>query len=48
MIDNKNLIPAETWQTQTRGTDCAEYEIYKACAESLGWPVKTYDQWLNS
>lgn len=25
-----------------------EYEIYVAQAESLGWPVKTFDEWLNS
>ena len=42
------LEPAETWQTQARGTDCAEYEIYKACAESLGWPVKTFEDWIKS
>lgn len=25
-----------------------EYEIYKTNAESLGWYVKTFDEWLNS
>lgn len=24
------------------------YQIYKTCANDLGWNVKTYDQWLNS
>jgi hypothetical protein len=24
------------------------YAIYVAQAESLGWTVKTFDQWLNS
>jgi hypothetical protein len=43
-----NLTPAATWQTQQRGTNDAEYQIYVACAESLGWPVKSYDEWLNS
>ena len=47
-MDNQQLIPAATWQTQTRGTDCAEYQIYKAAAESLGWPVKTFDEWVKS
>ena len=26
----------------------AEYEIYVTCAKSLGWPIKTFDEWLNS
>ena len=25
-----------------------EYEIYVANAESLGWPVKTFEEWLES
>lgn len=24
------------------------YEIYVAQAKSLGWPIKTFDEWLNS
>jgi hypothetical protein len=24
------------------------YEIYVAQATALGWPVKTFDEWLNS
>jgi len=24
------------------------YEIYVRCAEDLGWPVKTFEEWLNS
>lgn len=24
------------------------YAVYVACAESLGWYVKTFDEWLNS
>lgn len=47
-MENETLRPAETWQTQTRGTNCAEYEIYKAAAESLGWPVKTFEEWMAS
>lgn len=26
----------------------SEYDIYVAQAESLGWVVKSYDEWLNS
>ncbi len=25
-----------------------EYNIYVACAEALGWPVKTFEEWLES
>lgn len=38
----------ENWQTQARGTNDAEYQIYVACAESLGWVVKSYDEWLGN
>ena len=38
----------EHYQTQTRGTNDAEYQIYLAAAESLGWPLKTYTEWLQS
>ena len=24
------------------------YNTYVACAESLGWEIKTFDEWLNS
>jgi hypothetical protein len=46
--ENQNLLPRDTWQTQARGDNDSEYQIYKQAAESLGWPVKTYDEWLNS
>ena len=46
--DNAQLIPAANWQTQARGSNDNEYQIYVACAESLGWQVKTYDEWLRS
>ena len=48
MNDNNALLLSDTWQTKTRGTNDQEYQIYVACAESLGWKVKTYDEWLNS
>ena len=24
------------------------YNVYVACAESLGWPIKSFEEWLNS
>ena len=36
------------WQTQSRGTNDSEYQIYLTAAESLGWEIKTYEEWLNS
>lgn len=42
------LIPAATWQTQARGDNDSEYQIYVAAAASLGWQVKSYDEWLAS
>lgn len=45
----------ENYQTQTRGTDEQEYQIYLACADdgngnsiTDGKPLKTYEEWLNS
>ena len=38
----------DNWQTQARGDNDSEYQIYKTNAESLGRKVKTYDEWLNS
>jgi len=45
----------EDCQTQTRGTNKEEYQIYLACADdgkgndfTTGKPLKTYDEWLNS
>lgn len=35
-------------QTQLRGTHEQEYEIYRECAESLGWNVKTFEEWMES
>jgi len=43
------------WQTQTRGTNQNEYDIYLACADdgkgndfTTGLPLKTYEEWLGS
>lgn len=38
----------EFWETKARGTLEDEYDIYKSCAEDLGWDVKTYEEWLAS
>lgn len=47
-MDDPKLIPSAEWQTQNRGTNDQEYQIYVANAESLGWVVKSYDEWLRS
>jgi hypothetical protein len=47
-MDDPKLIPSAEWQTQNRGTNDQEYQIYAANAESLGWVVKSYDEWLRS
>lgn len=31
-----------------QGTLRDRYEIYVQCAKDLGWPIKTFDEWLNS
>jgi hypothetical protein len=43
------------WQTQTRGTNDSEYQIYLTLADdgtgidfTTGKPLKTYDEWINS
>jgi hypothetical protein len=46
----------ETFQTQLRGTNDQEYQIYLACADdgkggditNNGQPLKTYEEWLNA
>lgn len=43
-----NLTPRADWQTQARGSNDAEYQIYVAAAESLGWEVKSFDEWVGS
>lgn len=44
----RHVTPNSNWQTPQRGTNDQEYQIYAAAAESLGWAVKTYEQWLNT
>lgn len=55
MNNDPQLIPNENWQTQQRGTNDQEYQIYLACADNghgiditTGKPLKTYDEWLAS
>ena len=44
------------WQTQVRGTNDQEYQIYLACADDgnggditrNGAPLKSYEEWVNS
>jgi len=48
MGQSKDLQREEFWQTQYRGTNDSEYQIYLAAAESLDWVVKSYDEWLAS
>ena len=45
----------EFWQTQTRGTNETEYQLYLDFADdgtgndpTTGRPLKTYDEWMNS
>lgn len=55
-MDDLRLIPKADWQTQCRGTNDAEYQIYLACADDgkggditrNGAPLKTYEEWLAS
>ena len=45
-----------TWQTQARGSNDNEYQIYLALANDgkggditrNGAPLKTYEEWINS
>ncbi|MGD8116949.1 hypothetical protein [Vibrio sp. TRT 29B02] len=54
-MDNDKLVPNANWQTQQRGSNDAEYQIYLACADdgkgndiTTGKPLKTYSEWLAS
>ena len=33
---------------KSQGLYDREYQIYKAAAELMGWPIKTYGEWLES
>lgn len=45
MANQNRKLPAAT---QHQGTLRDRYEIYRANAESLGWDVKTFDDWMDS
>ena len=53
-MNRDQLLPSDTWQTQSRGTNDQEYQIYLSCADNgkggditrNGEPLLTYDQWL--
>jgi len=45
----------QEWQTQARGSNDSEYQIYLSFADdgagidfTTGKPLKTYDEWLNT
>lgn len=50
------LETLDTWQTQARGTNSQEYEIYLAFADDgkggdithNGEPLKTFEEWIKS
>lgn len=54
--EHMRLETSLTWQTQGRGTNDREYQIYLAHADDgnggditrNGAPLKTYQEWLNS
>lgn len=48
MAQSKDLQREKFWQTQYRGDNDSEYQIYVTAAEDLGWVVKSYDEWLAS
>jgi hypothetical protein len=53
-MQTQSLIPSAEWQTQARGTNDQEYQIYLYCANDgkggditrNGAPLLTYDEWL--
>jgi hypothetical protein len=54
IMQTKEMLPASDWQTQARGTNDQEYQIYLACANNGkggditrgGAPLLSYDEWL--
>ena len=46
MTNDKNLQRDDFWQTQERGTNDQEFQIFKQCAEDLGWPEITFEEWM--
>ena len=56
MSNDNDLARNAFWQTQYRGTNYDEYQIYLSCADdgnggditNDGKPLKTYAEWLAS
>ncbi len=56
MKTDPNLNREQLWQTQYRGTNDSEYQIYLTFADNgkggditrNGAPLKTYEEWLSS
>lgn len=54
-MQNEKLTPNANWQTQNRGKNVAEYEIYLACADDgkggditrNGAPLLTFKEWIK-
>ena len=54
-VDTSQARPYTTWtlgqednNMQNQGTLKQRYEIYVEQAGSLGWEIKSFDEWLNS
>jgi len=45
---NEEQSSAEEVQARARGSNEDEYRVYVAHAAALGWPIKSYEEWLNS
>ena len=53
-VNKMEMTPNADWQTQARGANDDEYQIYLACADNgrggditrNGAPLLTYDEWL--
>lgn len=56
MSKSQQLEQRADWQTKARGSNEAEYQIYRSCADDgrggditrPGQPLKTFEEWLNS
>ena len=46
--ENELIEQIYNCRTKLRGSHEQEYQNYAECAKSLGWKVKTYEEWLNS
>ena len=44
---NEQLVDQKGCQTKLRGDNNQEFQIFKACAEDLGWTIPTFEEWLG-